>query len=558
MPNSHDPSQVAEDAVAAADPIAVPSLAGVLDGMAATVFRGASLGKVGVGLGSELARIAVGRSEVAPAKGDWRFKDPTWSNNPVYKRIAQTYLAACDAVDRLLDDLEASGDQRRAERARFVMGVLTSAAAPTNTLLGNPAALKKTLEVGGGNLLRGARNFASDLRRNGGMPSMAKPGALKVGEDLAVTPGKVIDKDEHAELLHYAPSTDTVRARPVLVVPPPIGRYYFLDLRPGRSFAEYAVSRGLQTFMVSWRNPTAEHAGWDIDTYARRIVSAIDVVRETTGSADVNIIGFCAGGMLNATVLNHLAATRDDRVHSASFAVTMLDFGQPAPIAAFSAPRLLSIARWNSGRSGVITARAMGNVFTWMRPNDLVWNYWVNNYLLGEDPPVFDILSWNADGTNLPAALHRQFLDIFENNVLIKPAAMQILGTPVDLGTIKVPTYVTGAVNDHLTPWKATYRTTQLLAGDSTFALSNAGHIASLVNPPGNPKATYFTGPLDPAKSPDEWLAHAVKQTGSWWEHWADWVLERSGGAKPAPVTLGSERFPPQESAPGTYVLQKA
>ena len=286
----------------------------------------------------------------------------------------------------------------------------------------------------------------------------------------------------------------------MLVVPPPIGRYYFLDLRPGRSFVEYSVSRGLQTFLLSWRNPGPDQADWDIDTYAERILTAIDAVREATGSEDVNVIGFCAGGILNTAVLNHLAAKGDDRVHTASYAVTLLDFGQSAPIGAFSGAKLLSLARWNSKRSGVISARAMGNAFTWMRPNDLVWNYWVNNYLMGEDPPVFDILSWNADGTNLPAALHRQFLDIFEHNPLPEQGAMEALGTPIDLRQVKVPTYVTGAINDHLTPWKGCYRTTQLMSGETTFALSNAGHIASLVNPPGNPKANYYTAPAGPQR----------------------------------------------------------
>ena len=558
MSEGHDPSRVAEDAVAAAEPIGVPSVGGLARAVGDTLLQGRSVARAGVGLAAGLGRVALGRSEVAPARGDWRFKDPTWTTNPLYKRVGQGYLTACEAVDRVLDDMQATGDPHRAERARFALGILTSAAAPTNTLLGNPAALKETLETGGGNLIRGVRNFVGDLRHNGGMPSMAKQGALTVGDDMAVTPGQVVATDAHAELLQYAPSSSTVRERPMLVVPPPIGRFYFLDLRPGRSFVEYATSRGLQTFLISWRNPGPEHADWDIDTYAERILKAIDTVREITGCDDVNLVGFCAGGILQTVVLNRLAALGDNRVHSVSYAVTLLDFGQPAPIGAFSSPRLMSLARWNSSRSGVISARAMSGVFTWMRPNDLVWNYWVNNYLMGEDPPVFDILSWNADGTNLPAALHRQFLNIFENNPLPTPGALKALSTPVDLGTIKVPIYVAGAIADHLTPWKGTYRTTQLLGGDSTFVLSNAGHIASLVNPPGNPKATYFTAPTDPDESPEEWLDHAVRQPGSWWEHWADWALERSGAEKPAPKKLGSRRNAAQEPAPGSYVLERS
>ena len=556
MTDTQNPSDVAQDAVVATDPVAVPTVAGLVDGVAATLLQGSAVGKASANLTAELVRIGLGRSAIEPERGDWRFKDATWSRNPFYKRLAQSYLASCRAVDSVVEQVTAAGNPARAERARFVMNILTSAAAPTNTLVGNPGAIKKTFEVGGTNLLRGAEHFVSDLRNNGGMPAMAKHGSLKVGEDLALTPGKVVDKDEYAELIQYAPSTDEVYERPVIVVPPPIGRYYFLDLRPGRSFAEYAVSRGLQTFLISWRNPSPEQSDWDIDTYAQRILDAVDAVREVTGAENVNVIGFCAGGILQAAVLNKLAALGDDKIHSASYAVTLLDFGQSAPISAFSSAKLLSFARWRSGKAGVISARAMGNAFTWMRPNDLVWNYWVNNYLMGEDPPVFDILSWNADGTNLPGRLHQQFLDIFEHNPLPTPGAMEALGEPIDLGTIKVPSFVAGAINDHLTPWKSTYRTTQLLAGDCTFALSNAGHIASLVNPPGNPKASYYIGPQDKNQSADEWLDGAEKQTGSWWEHWGDWVSGKSGEQVPAPTELGGGSHPVLGDAPGTYVRQ--
>ena len=312
--------------------------------------------------------------------------------------------------------------------------------------------------------------------------------------------------------------------RPLLIVPPPIGRFYFLDLRPGRSFVEYAAGRGLQTFLLSWRNPTAGQSDWDMDTYARRVSAAIDTCREITGSPDVNVIGFCAGGIITTALLNHLAAAHDDRVHSMSYAVTLLDFGLPAPITAFSGQRLLTFACRRSRHKGIITSREMGSAFTWMRPDDLVFNYWVNNYLMGEKPPAFDILAWNADGTNLPGALHGQFLEIFRDNLLTRPGGLTVLGTPVHLERINVPAFVTGAVTDHLTPWKGCYQTTQLLGGPSTFVLSHSGHIASLVNPPGNPKAHYWTGAA-PGADPEKWLATAEKQQGSWWETWASWVI---------------------------------
>jgi polyhydroxyalkanoate synthase subunit PhaC len=362
-----------------------------------------------------------------------------------------------------------------------------------------------------------------------------------------------VDRDPVGEVIQYAPATSQVQARPVLIVPPPIGRYYFLDLRPGRSMVEYAIGRGLQTFMLSWRNPTRDQAGWNLDTYAGRVLTAIEAVREVTGAPDIDVIGFCAGGILTTMALNHLAARGEAPVHSVSYAVTLLDWGQEVPVKAFSASRLLALARWNSARAGVISARDMGGAFTWMRPDDLVWKAWVNNYLMGDKPPAFDILAWNADGTNLPAALHAQFLDIFEHNPLATPGRLTCLDTPVDLSTITLPTYVTGGVTDHLTPWTSCYRTTQLLGGPSTFVLSNAGHIQSLVNPPGNPKAVFWTG-ASPGPDAQAWLEGAEQHTGTWWTHWADWIIASSAGTRPAPGRLGSAEHPPLEDAPGCYV----
>jgi polyhydroxyalkanoate synthase len=522
---------------------------------AAAVFGPArGLAREVSGLGLELARIAAGRSQVEPRPRDRRFADPAWRENPLYHRIGQSYVAAADVLQKVVEEYARTTQRHgRAERARFAAEVLRSAAAPTNFLATNPAAIKRAFDTGGLSLVRGARNLVSDLRRNGGMPSMVPPGAFEVGRNLAVTPGAVVARDDVAELLQYRPSTSQVRDRPLLVVPPPIGRYYFLDLAPGRSFVEYAVGGGLQTFMLSWRNPSVEQGEWDLDTYAGRLADAIDSVRAISGSDDVNLIGFCAGGIIATTLLNHLAAAGDERVHSMSYAVTLLDFGEPAPITAFSDRGLLALARRRSRRRGVITSRQMGSAFTWMRPDDLVFNYWVNNYLLGEQPPAFDILAWNDDGTNLPGALHCQFLDIFEHNLLAEPGGMTVLGTPLQLDRITVPAFVTGALADHLTPWKGCYRTTQLLGGDATFVLSHSGHIASLVNPPGNPKAQYWTGAA-PGSDPDAWLAGATSRQGSWWESWSEWALERSGAERRAPARLGNRKHRVIEPAPGSYV----
>src|SRR5215469_7044707 len=541
------------ESVNGGEAVGIPSLRDAVNGLAAALTQGTAVAREASRLGAELTRIAWGLSDVAPAKGDRRFTDPAWTSNPVFRMIQQTYLASAESLDRIVAQLDDDRSGTSAERARFAANIITSAAAPTNFLVSNPAAIKRAFDTGGMSLVRGARNFARDVRRNGAMPSMIEPGVFEVGRDLAVTPGAVVARDAVAEVLQFAPATDTVFARPVLIVPPPIGRFYFLDLRPGRSFVEYAVGRGLQTFMVSWRNPTAEQGRWDLDTYARTVSSAIDTVREITGSPDVNLIGFCAGGIIATALLNHLAAAGDDRVHSMSYAVTLLDFGLRTPITAFSGRGLIAFAGYRSRRKGIITSRQMGSAFTWMRPDDLVFNYWVNNYLMGEQPPAFDILAWNADGTNLPGALHGQFLDIFRDNLLTRPGQLSVLETPLQLRTIAVPTFVTGAVADHLTPWKGCYRTTQLLGGPSTFVLSYSGHIASLVNPPGNPKAHYWTGGT-PGADPEQWLAGADRQQGSWWEAWADWATARAGQRQTQPENLGSKRYPVLCPAPGLYV----
>ncbi|MDT7626918.1 MAG: poly[(R)-3-hydroxyalkanoate] polymerase subunit PhaC [Pseudonocardiales bacterium] len=544
--------------VGGGEPVGLPSATQAIESLAAVLSRGGAVSQELIGLATELGRVLIGTSTLAPAERDRRFTDPAWSRNPLFRRLVQAYLAAAGSLDALVDDLDAHvEDHRLAERARFAANILAAAAAPTNMLVTNPAGLKRAFDTGGASLLRGLRNLVDDLRHNGGMPATVEPGVFQVGRDLALTPGAVVAREPLAELIQYTPTTDTVHERPILIVPPPIGRYYFLDLRPGRSFVEFAVANQLNTFLLSWRNPGPAQGSWDLEDYASTVLTAIDHVRAITGSPEVNLVGFCAGGIISSTVLSHLAATGDPRVHSASFAVTLLDFGQRAPLTAYNDRTLLDLVGRRSKRAGVITSRQLGAAFTWMRPDDLVFSYVVNNYVLGERPPTFDILAWNADGTNLPAALHNTFLDIFQNNNLVEPGGMSALGTPVDLSRITVPTFVTGAVSDHLTPWKSCYRTTQLVGGDTTFVLSYSGHIASLINPPGNPKAHYWHGGPSGA-DPDAWLEQATRTQGSWWEPWARWAKERSGSLIPAPDAPGDAEHPALDPAPGRYVTAEA
>jgi polyhydroxyalkanoate synthase subunit PhaC len=431
--------------------------------------------------------------------------------------------------------------------------LLTSALAPTNALALNPDAVIRAYETGGRSIVAGLGNVARDIRFNHGFPRTADPDAFEVGRNLAVTPGAVVFRNDVCELLQYTPTTDSVRTTPIVLVPPQINKFYFMDLSPGRSFVEYVVGQGFQMFLVSWRNPTAEERHWNLDTYVAGVKEALEAAAEISGTDQVNTVSLCAGGITTAGLLGHLAATQEKLINAATFAVTLLDFSVPTMIGLFGSPPVVHNALEQSYRRGVLPAHEAAALFCMLRPNDLIWNYWVGSNLLGDRPPAFDVLSWNADPTRLPAGLHADFLDMFANNSMAKGRST-VLGTPIDLSKVECDSYVVAARTDHLTDWKACYATTQLLGGQSQFALSRSGHIQSLVNPPGNPKMSVSLGPV-PGPDPDQWLAQSESVPGSWWEQWAQWAASRSGGERPAPPCLGSQHHPTIEAAPGRYVL---
>ncbi|SNR82771.1 polyhydroxyalkanoate synthase [Geodermatophilus saharensis] len=506
-------------------------------------------------LAREVGRIAVGRSDIAPNPKDRRFADPAWTGNPLFKRTMQAHIAAARAAVGLVDDVEL--DWRDDERIRFALTNVVDALAPSNVPFLNPLALKAVIDTGGRNAVSGLRRLVSDVASAPRVPSMVEPDAFTVGEDLAVTPGAVVLRTDVFELIQYRPTTETVRAVPLVIVPPTINKYYVTDLAPGRSIVEHYVSAGHQVFMMSWRNPDARHAEWGLDTYGQAVLDAADAAERITGSDRTAFQGFCSGGIILAMVLSHLAAAgRLDRVAAASFAVTVLDWGRAGTIGALMDEEAVKEATERSRKKGYLDGAMLAEVFAWLRPNDLVWNYWVNNYLQGQPPPAFDILYWNADTTRMTAALHRDFIDVAVGNQLTEPGRASMLGTPVDLGTVDVDTYVTAGIADHLCPWQSCYRTTQLLGGDSRFVLSTAGHIASLVNPPTNPKASFQVADKTPA-DPEEWLASAHKEKGSWWPDFTAWLAERAGEEVPAPEALGSADLPVLGDAPGTYVFDK-
>jgi poly[(R)-3-hydroxyalkanoate] polymerase subunit PhaC len=508
-------------------------------------------------LGMDLGEAAAGISELAPERGDRRFNDPAWQEHPIYRRMMQSYLAWRSALHDLAGaDGAADGDWHEAEQMRFAVMLVTEALAPTNTLLGNPAAIKRVFDTAGMSIVRGARNLIGDLIGNGAMPSTVDKRPFEVGRNLAVTPGAVVHRGALCEVIQYGPQTAAVHERPLLFIPPQINKFYIMDLAPGRSLIEYAVAHGVQVFTISWRNPTPAERNWSLDDYVGACREALGVVCETSGSADANVLGVCAGGITTALLLGHLAAANEPTVNAATLLVTMLDTSMPSIVGMFASERAIRAAADRSRRRGVLDGAEMARVFAWLRPNDLVWNYWVNNYLMGNTPAPFDILYWNADSTNLPAKLHAGFLDLFQRNPLAGGGELAVLGTPIDLKAAKNDLYFVAGMTDHICAWRACYQAMKIFGGAGEFVLASSGHIQSLVNPPGNFKSRYFVN-SKPADDPDRWLKDAAEYKGTWWDHWLKWIVPRSGAEKPAPARLGCRRFPPMEPAPGTYVHER-
>jgi polyhydroxyalkanoate synthase len=500
---------------------------------------------------SQLLEVLVGRSDVAAEPRDKRFADRAWSDNPVYRRLLQAYLVEARAVLAVVDEVEI--DPKSRERARFAMSLFTEAAAPTNTLLGNPNALAKAVQTRGRSLLTGVRHMAHDLCHNGGLPATVDTRPFTVGGNLAVTPGQVVHRSEVFELIQYSPAGKTTFARPLVAIPPQINKFYISDIAPGRSLIEHLIGAGLPYFAISWRNPTAAQRDWNLDTYVAACKEAIEVACEITGSADANVVGMCAGAITMACLLGHLAANGEALVNTATFLVAGLDTAQESQIGMLASKPAVDAARIRSQRAGYLDGKDLAKVFAWLRPNDLVWNYWVNNYLLGQNPPAFDILYWNADTTRLPAGLHADFLDLATTNGLAE-GTLTVLGTPVDLGKVTLDAYVVAGSTDHIVQWQTAYQTTQLLGGESQFVLSSSGHIQAIVNPPGNPKSSYRTREGAPPATADAWLDGSDARAGSWWEHWTAWLAARSDERRRAPRKLGSQAHPPLEPAPGRYV----
>ena len=504
-------------------------------------------------LARELFAVVIGRSQQKPDPKDRRFSHEVWQKSGYYKRLMQAFLAWRESMTRMLEAARASTEDR--ERARFALSIVTEAFAPTNTLVGNPGALMRISQTRGKSILYGLNNFLDDVLNNGGMPRQVDDREFQVGKNLATTPGAVVYRSEVLELIQYQPATTETFRRPLLIVPPQINKFYALDLSPGRSFAEFATHNGVPTFAISWRNPTAAQRDWNLETYLAACREAIGVVSEISGSTQINTMAACAGGFTLATLLGHLAAAGDKRVLSVTLLVTVLDTESPTLLGTFASRSGIAAAIKHSRSRGVLEGSEMARVFSWLRPNDLVWLFVANNWVMGNRPPAFDILYWNSDTTRLPAEFHADLLRTYLENPLLHANRLKVLGTPIDMQRVSIDSYVIAGITDHITPWPACYQSRKVLPGSMTFVLSSSGHIQSIVNPPGNPKARYFLNP-DLTLSAEKWLETATAQPGSWWEHWIKWYEARGGGKRAAPVRLGSETHPAGDPAPGRYVHQ--
>ncbi len=505
------------------------------------------------GLGAEAGRVLTGTSTVAPHHGDRRFTDVAWTENPLLRRLVQLYLAGGHTAEQLVTDADLNA--RDGKRVRFFLENVIEAAAPSNVPLVNPASAKAVIDTAGLSLVRGGVQLVKDLASAPRVPQMVDGSGFDVGENIAATPGAVVLRTEVLELIQYAPQTDDVHEVPALVVPPTINKFYALDLAPERSLVEFAVRQGRQMFVISWRNPDSRHASWNLDTYVRAVLDALDAVEEITGSARTVLGGVCSGGIIASLTAAYLAGIgRQDRLAGLCLAMTVIDNHEAGTVSALVDERLAGRAKAKSARSGYLDGKALAEVFAWLRPGDLVWNYWVNNYLLGKRPPAFDILFWNSDTTRMTAGLHADFIDLALQNSLTRPEALTVLGVPIDLGKITVDSYVVAGIADHITPWESCYRSAQLFGGTTRFVLSTSGHIAALVNPPGNPKASFHTGD-DLTSDAEVWLKGSDSQQGTWWTDLGPWLDQRGGGHRPAPTALGSPRLNVLAEAPGTYVF---
>jgi polyhydroxyalkanoate synthase len=497
---------------------------------------------------------------IAPKKSDKRFKYADWEEHLVFDYIKQSYLITSRYLHSVVAGVEGLDFETR-KKVDFYTRQFIDAVAPTNFVMTNPQVLDKTWRTGGTNLVTGFANLLSDIERSGGSElriKMTDPNAFKLGENIAVTKGKVIYQNELMQLLQYAPATQKVNQRPLLIIPPWINKFYILDLRKNNSFIKWAVDHGHTVFVISWVNPDAELADKDFEDYLLEgPLTALDVIKKATGETAINAIGYCLGGTLLASLLAYLAEKKMSSIVSATFFTTLIDFTDPGELSVFTDDRTLELLEARMKMQGYLDSHEMAHAFNLLRSNDLIWTFVVNNYLLGEQPIPFDLLYWNSDSTRMPAKMHSFYLrNMYRNNLLTKPNGIHLNGVPIDIRRIKIPCYFFSAVEDHIAPWKSTYAGMRLFSGPRRFVLGDAGHIAGVVNPPSaEKKYGYWSGDEMP-EDPEQWLADARHHKRSWWEDWQHWITQYTG-EKVARRMPGGGEFEPIEDAPGSYAKHR-
>ncbi len=488
---------------------------------------------------------------IEPDRADRRFAAEEWSTYPMFDYLKQSYLLAAKFSQNMVE--AANLDPETKKRVSFYTKQFIDAWSPSNFFATNPEALKAAVESNGETLSSGLRNFLADVER--GRISMTDETVFEVGKNLAITPGKVVYRNDLFELLQYDPTTPTVNERPLLIVPPCINKYYILDLQPDNSFVRHCVDSGHTTFLMSWRNipPELGKTSWD-DYVDQGICTAMDVVQDITGAKQLNTLGFCIGGALLSCALAVERARRKNRAASMTLLTTMLEYSDVGEIGVYLDDKFVIEKERALAAGGIVDGKELATTFASLRANDLIWFFVVNNYLKGKKPDAFDLLFWNSDSTNLPGCMYIWYLrnTYWEDN-LVKPGKVEVCGTPLDLRKIKLPTYIMAAREDHIVPWHTAYASVRHLTGDITFTLAASGHIAGVINPPAKNKRNYWVNP-DVSLDGHTWLETAESRPGSWWTHWTEWLAGHGGKQIPAPQAAGSAQHPPIEAAPGSYV----
>lgn len=491
------------------------------------------------------------KSTLKPEPGDYRFKDELWQTSPLYRTLMQLYLAWSQNMQGWVEDQHISPQDRK--RIDFILSQAIAAFAPSNLPL-NPTALKRAQDSEGASAVTGLRHWMEDVVTNRAMPRQIKKGAYQVGVDLGITKGAVVFRNEQLELIQYESKTEHVQEYPVLLIPPQINKYYIFDLRPRNSVLAHLVHSGLQVFTISWRNPDHHHQNWNLDTYIQAVHEAVEAIHRISKAEKINLISACAGGLTGMSLIGYLQETGHTNIASHSLLVTSLFGSFGSALDLFATSEGLERVRRYGQINGVMEGRELAHVFAWLRPNDLVWRYWVNNYLMGREPPSLDVLYWDNDPTRLPAALHSDFLDIYANDVFRTPNSLKVLGRAIDFQNIELDTYFVGGDEDYIMPWQGCYHAYTLFKGNHQFVLSTSGHVQSILRPPRLPHTAYFMSNEKPLLA-DEWLSGTQKYEGSWWGHWHGWLKDKSGETCPAPAEPGCPGYPVLMDAPGSYVM---